>query len=60
MMRASSSSRSTPRLTPRTLQDALFATNNYKAGQLIGQWAKSRLGDKAKDAKIATLDPQFE
>jgi fructose transport system substrate-binding protein len=43
-------------LDPVDAADALFATDNYKAGQLIGQWAKGTLGDKAKDAKIATLD----
>jgi fructose transport system substrate-binding protein len=43
-------------LDPATAADALFATDNYKAGQLIGQWAKGTLGDKAKTAKIATLD----
>ncbi len=34
--------------------DALFATDNYKAGILIGQYAKAKLG--ATPAKIATLD----
>ncbi len=34
--------------------DALFATDNYKAGVLIGQYAKAKLG--ATPAKIATLD----
>ena len=34
--------------------DALFATNNYQAGVLIGKYAKAALGDKP--AKIATLD----
>lgn len=34
--------------------DALFATDNYKAGVLIGQYAKAALG--SKPAKIATLD----
>ena len=34
--------------------DALFATDNYKAGVLIGQYAKAALGNKA--AKIAMLD----
>jgi fructose transport system substrate-binding protein len=43
-------------LDPPTAADALFATDNFKAGQLIGQWAKGTLGDKAKTAKIATLD----
>ena len=43
-------------LDPVTAADANFATDNYKAGQLIGEWAKGTLGDKAKSAKIATLD----
>src|ERR1700735_459235 len=43
-------------LDPADAADALFATDNYKAGQLIGQWAKGTLGDKASSAKIATLD----
>ena len=34
--------------------DALFATDNYKAGILIGQYAKAALG--GKPAKIAMLD----
>ena len=34
--------------------DGLFATDNYKAGLLIGQYAKAALG--GKPAKIATLD----
>jgi fructose transport system substrate-binding protein len=43
-------------LDPIDAADATFATDNFKAGQLIGQWAKGTLGDKAKDAKIAFLD----
>ena len=34
--------------------DALFATNNYKAGELIGQYAKAAMA--GKPVKIATLD----
>lgn len=34
--------------------DALFATNNYKAGELIGQYAKAALN--GKKPVIATLD----
>jgi fructose transport system substrate-binding protein len=34
--------------------DALFATDNYKAGMLIGQYAKAAMA--GKPAKIATLD----
>ena len=33
-----------------------FATDNFKAGELIGAWAAATLGDKAADAKIAMLD----
>ena len=43
-------------LDPIDAADANFATDNFKAGQLIGQWAKGTLGDKAASAKIATLD----
>lgn len=43
-------------LDPATAADATFATDNFKAGELIGQWAAATLGDKAKDAKIALLD----
>ncbi len=39
---------------PADATDALFATDNYKAGVLIGQYAKAALG--AKPAKIVTLD----
>jgi fructose transport system substrate-binding protein len=41
---------------PITAADATFATDNFKAGELIGEWAKGTLGDKAKTAKIAFLD----
>jgi fructose transport system substrate-binding protein len=43
-------------LDPIDAADATFATDNFKAGELIGSWAKGTLGDKAKDAKIAFLD----
>ncbi|CAG9260636.1 sugar ABC transporter substrate-binding protein [Paraburkholderia caribensis] len=39
---------------PQDATDALFATDNFKAGVLIGQYAKAALG--GKPAKIATLD----
>jgi fructose transport system substrate-binding protein len=39
---------------PADATDALFATDNFKAGVLIGQYAKSALG--GKKAVIATLD----
>ena len=43
-------------LDPVSAADANFGTDNFKAGLLIGQWAKATLGDKAGSAKIATLD----
>ena len=39
---------------PAEATDALFATNNYTAGELIGQYAKAAMA--GKPAKIATLD----
>jgi fructose transport system substrate-binding protein len=43
-------------LDPPNAADATFATDNQKAGELIGQWAAKTLGDKAKDARIAYID----
>jgi fructose transport system substrate-binding protein len=43
-------------LDPMDAADATFATDNRKAGMLIGQWAKGTLGDKAADASIVLLD----
>jgi len=43
-------------LDPIDAADATFATDNFKAGELIGMWAAKTLGDKAKDAHIAFLD----
>ncbi|CAM3222574.1 mannose-binding protein /fructose-binding protein /ribose-binding protein [Paracoccus aminovorans] len=43
-------------LDPVDAADATFATDNFKAGELIGQWAKATLGDAAAEAKIAMLD----
>ncbi|MDQ0394623.1 sugar ABC transporter substrate-binding protein [Labrys monachus] len=43
-------------LDPIDAADATFATDNFKAGELIGQWANKTMGDKAKDARIAFLD----
>jgi len=43
-------------LSPADAADATFATDNFKAGELIGQWARAQLGDKADSAKIAMLD----
>jgi fructose transport system substrate-binding protein len=39
---------------PQSATDALFATDNFKAGELIGAYAKAAMG--GKPAKIATLD----
>ena len=39
---------------PESAVDALFATDNLKAGELIGEYAKAAM--QGKDAKIATLD----
>ena len=43
-------------LDPIDAADATFATDNFKAGELIGAWAAKTLGDKAKDAKVAFVD----
>ena len=39
---------------PANAVDATFATDNYEAGKLIGQWAKAKF--TGKPAKIAFLD----
>ena len=41
---------------PQSAVDALFATNNFNAGLLIGQWAKAFMAGKTP--VIATLDLQ--
>ena len=41
---------------PEDAADALFATDNFKAGELIGQWAKAKFEKEGKEAKIAILD----
>jgi fructose transport system substrate-binding protein len=43
-------------LEPIDAADATFATDNFRAGELIGQWAAATLGDEAANAKIALLD----
>ena len=43
-------------LEPIDAADATFATDNFAAGELIGQWAAGALGDAAADARIAMLD----
>ena len=37
-------------------QDMTFATDNFEAVLLIGQWAAATLGDEAANAKIGMLD----
>ena len=41
---------------PADAADATFATDNYQAGLLIGQWAKAKFAKDGKQAKIAMLD----
>jgi fructose transport system substrate-binding protein len=43
-------------LDPIDSADATLATDNFKAGELVGAWARVQLGDAAADAKIAYLD----
>lgn len=43
-------------LDPIDAADATFATDNRKAGELIGSWAKGTLGEGAANAKVAFLD----
>jgi fructose transport system substrate-binding protein len=43
-------------LADANAQDMTFATDNFQAGLLIGQWAAATLGDEAANAKIAMLD----
>jgi fructose transport system substrate-binding protein len=41
---------------PPDAADVTYATDNYKAGLLIGQWAKAKFEKDGKEAKIAMLD----
>jgi len=41
---------------PPDAVDVTFATDNFDAGLRIGEWAKAKLGDAAKDAKIGLID----
>ncbi|MFT3673717.1 MAG: sugar ABC transporter substrate-binding protein [Aestuariivirga sp.] len=43
-------------LEPIDAADQTMATDNFQAGFLIGAYAKAKLGDAAKDAKIGFLD----
>lgn len=41
---------------PADAVDATFATDNFEAGRLIGQWAKAKFAADGKQARIAMLD----
>ena len=41
---------------PADTAHATFATDNFRVGELIGSWARARLGDAAESARIVTLD----
>jgi fructose transport system substrate-binding protein len=41
---------------PRSAVDALFATNNMRAGELIGRYAKAKAQEEGIQPKIAMLD----
>ena len=41
---------------PADAADATFATDNYQAGRLIGQWAKAKFDAAGTQARIAMLD----
>jgi fructose transport system substrate-binding protein len=41
---------------PQEAADALFATDNFKAGELIGQYAKAKAEEMGIEPKIAMLD----
>jgi fructose transport system substrate-binding protein len=43
-------------MNPEDATDALYATDNFKAGVLIGQWAAAKLGADASSAQIALLN----
>lgn len=43
-------------LDPHYAADATFATDNFLAGKLIGQWAAATLGDDAANARIGFLN----
>ena len=41
---------------PPDMVDATFATDNFRAGELVGTWAREKLGPLAARTRIATLD----
>jgi fructose transport system substrate-binding protein len=42
---------------PEDATDALYATDNFKAGQLIGQWARAKFGDSPATIALLNLNP---
>jgi fructose transport system substrate-binding protein len=43
-------------VSPADAADGTIGTNNFQAGEIIGEWAKKTLGSAAANAKIAMLD----
>ncbi len=43
--------------SPEDATDALYATDNFKAGVLIGQWAKAKVGDTPQEIALLNLNP---
>ncbi len=43
-------------LDPIDAADGTFATDNFAAGQAIGEWTKAQLGDDLDDARIGLLN----
>ena len=43
-------------LEPMTGADMTFATDNFRAGELIGAWAAATMGDDAENARIGLLN----
>ena len=41
---------------PADAVDVTFATDNYEAGVLIGEWAAAKMGDTAADAVIGMIN----
>ncbi len=41
---------------PADIADATFATDNFRAGELVGMWVRASMGESAKSARIVTLD----
>jgi fructose transport system substrate-binding protein len=42
---------------PEDATDALYATDNFKAGQLIGQWARAKFGEEEATIALMNLNP---